>query len=149
MFKFIWFIKNPTLRAVRLKIIYKDVFSIEIGFRFQMTDSPSCEICGLDETVEHQLFSCRNAQCIWETFYKITGVRTGSLYEVLCCSNNLEIEIVKSTLIKALIQINRSSNRTERDLIAECSYFLGIEARVNVRLALRLRLFARRIMDIR
>ena len=145
-FKFLWGIRNPTLRAIRLKIMYKDVFSNERRFRFNMVDSPSCGVCGLDETVEHQLFLCRNAVRIWDLYLKLTGVRITSLYEAICCGNNVVNEVIKSILIRSLLQINRSQDRRESEIIAECAFFLGIEARVNRGLALALQLAARRIL---
>ena len=129
-FKHLWSIKNPTLRACRLKIIYKDVFSNERRHRFRLSDSPLCDICGQIESVEHQLFLCRNAVRIWNLYFRITGIRIGSLFEVLCCSGNMAHEIVKSTLIKCLIQINRSSNRSDRELIMDCSHNVGLELKV-------------------
>ena len=149
LFRNIWFIKNPTLRAIRLKITYKDIFSNERRFRFQLTDSPLCEICGQVETVEHQLFSCTNAVRLWELYYRLSQNSTGSLYDVLSCSSSIEKEIMKSTIIKALLQIDRSRFRTSTEIVAECSYFLGIEARTNKRQARALQQCARRIIDIR
>ena len=61
----------------------------------------------------------------------MTGIAVSSLYGVLCCGTSTEEEIIKSTLVKALLQIDRSSQRGDLDIIAECSYFLGIEARAN------------------
>ena len=107
MFKNIWAIKNSTLRAIRLKAVYKDIFSNERRYRFNIAPSPDCEVCGQVESVEHQLVLCRNATRIWNFFYRSTGISIGSLYEVLTCTGNLEVEIVKSFMIKALLQIDR------------------------------------------
>ena len=147
-FKHLWEIKNPTLRAIRLKISYKDVFSNERRFRFNLTDSPACSVCGTIESVEHQLFTCCNAVRIWSLFYKMTNVRIGNLYEVIICDNDIAVEIIKSTLIKALIQIDRSQVRTERDIAMECLYFLGIEARSNRRKAANLQQYVSKISNM-
>ena len=146
IFCHVWKIKNPTLRAIRLKIMYKDVFSNERRFRFNLADSPGCAVCGLDESVEHQLFSCPNAVRIWQLYYSLTGIRIGSFYEVLGCGSDVANEIIKSVLIKSMLQIDRSKNRIRRELIADCAFFLGIEARANYRIAAALRQHASRIL---
>ena len=133
MFKNIWQIGNPSLRASRLKVIYKDVFSNERRFRFLLADSPMCEICGQVETVEHQLFSCRNAMKVWELYHRLTNSRIHSLYEVLDCSKDIGKEVVKSTMIKSLLQINRSSTKSERELVLECLYYVGVELKVKIK----------------
>lgn len=55
------------------------------------------------------------------------------------------MEIVKSIMIKSLIQIDRSLNRSDREIISECSYYLGIEAKANAKHAARLQLFSERL----
>ena len=42
----LWCIKNPTLRAIRLKILYKDVWSNERRHRMGITSNSDCVICG-------------------------------------------------------------------------------------------------------
>ena len=130
-FKNVWAIKSPTLRAIRLKIQYKDVFSNERRHRFGITDSPACGVCGQIESVEHQLFSCTNAIRIWELFARLTGTRIQSLLEVIQCSGIHEHEIVKSTMIKALLQIDRSQGIPNGAVVTDCIYHLGIEAQVD------------------
>ena len=148
-FKNVWNIKNPTLRASRLKVIYKDVFSNERRFRFGITNSPACEMCGQIETVEHQLYSCNNAARIWNLYQRITGVGMDSLFEVICCGENLEQELIKSVLIKALIQINRSCNRSDKEIITECLYYLGIELAVNRRESANIQICIRTLRGFR
>ena len=96
-----------------------------------MSDSPICAICGQVESVEHQLFSCINARRVWELYRLITGQVVASLLDVIICEKNLGHEIVKSTLIKALIQIDRSQRVQDSALKADCRYFLNIEAQAN------------------
>ena len=130
-FKGIWDVKNPTLRAIRLKVLYKDIFSNERRHRFGLTDSPECTLCGQVESVEHHLFLCANASRIWSLFHKLTGIRMVSLFDVIRCDRPMEIEIVKSVLIKALLQIDRSTTSIDRVLTKECVLFLKIEAKAN------------------
>ena len=53
------------------------------------------------------------------------------MFDVLLCSNVLAHEIVKAIILKALIQIDRSKDKTDREIIAQCTFFLRIEARAN------------------
>lgn len=122
-----------------MKLVYKDVFANERRHRFQMADSPACMVCGQIESVEHQLFSCVNAQRFWGMYSRITGQNISSLLDIILSSSDIGTEIVKSVFIKALIQIDRSQNAVESVIRAECRYFLNIEARVNESRAGRLR----------
>ena len=126
-----WAIKNPTLRAVRLKVLYKDVFSNERRYRFGLVNSPRCDICGGLESVEHHLFSCQNARRLWALYNRLTNQGVNNLFDVLICGNNPSFEIIKSIVLKALIQIDRSKDKTEREIVSQCSFFLRIEARTN------------------
>ena len=127
----LWEIKHPTLRAVRLKIQYKDVYCNERRHRFGLTNSPLCVVCGQVETVEHQLFSCTNATRLWDLYRRLTNCSVSSLFDVLVCSKNSAYEIVKTNILKALIQIDRSKDKSERELISQCIFLLTIEARTN------------------
>ena len=100
------------------------------------------------ESVEHQLFLCRNATRVWNLFYRSTGINIGSLFEILICTANVEIEIIKSIMIKTLLQIDRSQNRSEREILAECAFYLGVEAMVNKKLEVRLKECAGRLLSI-
>ena len=123
----IWAIKHPTLRGYRLKVIYKDVFSNERRFRFGMCDSPLCQ-CGNIETIGHQLLQCNNAHRMWLLYKDITGCEITNLKDVISCSSNIPNEIIKSVIIKRLVQIDRSLNFPNRAIIAECLLFLQIES---------------------
>ena len=58
----LWRIKNPTLRAIRLKILYKDVWCQDKRLKLGIATDNKCTICGEPETVLHQLFFCENAE---------------------------------------------------------------------------------------
>ena len=141
----LWKIRNPTLRSVRFKILYKDVYCNERRFRFGLSNSPMCAICGQVETIEHHLYSCRNATRLWNLYQRLTGQSVDSMFEVLMCSNSTAHEIIKSIILKALIQIDRSKDRTDREIISQCLFFLKIEARVNNKISTNLMNFARTI----
>ena len=124
-------LKHPTLRAIRLKIQYKDVFSNERRHRFGLVDSPSCEICRQIETVEHQMLTCDNAKRMWELCHNITRTRVASLFDVISCGTNRGFEIVKSVILKALIQIDRSHSLDNRAILADCLYYVSVESRTD------------------
>jgi hypothetical protein len=127
----IWSIKNPSLRNVRLKVLYKDIFSNERRFRFGLADSPECTICRAPETVEHQLLTCPNAQIFWNYYYLFTSVRVQSLEDIISASQSTATEIVKSTILKKLIQIDRSTGQPINVVQQECLYYLRLEIIVN------------------
>jgi hypothetical protein len=127
----IWSIKNPSLRNVRLKVLYKDIFSNERRFRFGLADSPECTICRAPETVEHQLLTCPNAQTFWNYYYLFTSVRVQSLEDIILASQSTAAEIVKSIILKKLIQIDRSTGQPMSVVQQECLYYLRLEIIVN------------------
>ena len=145
MYKAIWNLKNPTLRAIRLKLVYKDVFSNERRHRFGIIDSPACVVCAQVETVEHHLFLCANATRVWDIFFRLTGTRLTSLFDVLYCTSNIDLEIIKSVLIKSLLQIDRSQTTSDRTLVTECIHYLGVEAQANPGVKGKLKLLIDRI----
>ena len=53
------------------------------------------------------------------------------MLDVLMCSKETAYEIIKAIILKALIQIDRSKDRNDREIIAQCLFFLKIEARAN------------------
>ena len=108
-----------------------------------------CALCGQVETVEHQLVLCANAARIWHLYQRITHQASLSLYDILTCGSNLAHEIVKSVFMRALIQIDRSSNRIDRDLLTECVFYLNIEAQVNARRAAEIAQLTARITAMR
>ena len=82
MWQNLWLIKNPMLRAVRLKILYKEIWTNEKRFRLYMVGDDKCVVCGETETVFHQLFVCKNARNLWEIVRALTGVK------VPCCEQD-------------------------------------------------------------
>ena len=131
--KHLWRIGNPHLRAYRLKLLYKDIFSNERRFRFKIADSPNCTICGQVESVTHQLFECRNAQRLWNMYNAITGRVIGTMLDVIICTNRTELEIIKSIIVKHLIQIDRSSGTDYATLKREIKHYYQVEANVNTK----------------
>ena len=124
----LWQIANPYLRSYRLKLLYKDIFSNERRHRFGISDSAACTICGQVETISHQLIECPNARKLWDMYYRITGRASGDLLQVITCTENIENEIIKSIIIKRLIQIDRSQHTTLESLKQEIRHYFRIES---------------------
>jgi hypothetical protein len=116
---------------VRLKVLYKNIYSNERRFNFRITDSPACAICGASESVEHQLLTCPNAQAFWNYYYQFTSHRVESFEDILSASQSTAVEIVKSAILRKLIQIDRSSGQPLNVVKQECLYFLRLESIVN------------------
>ena len=68
----LWLIKNPTLRAIRLKILYKDIWCNEKRFKLGISTTNLCSICNEVESVTHQLFTCKNASKIWSIINQLS-----------------------------------------------------------------------------
>ena len=131
----LWRIKNPTLRAIRLKVLYKDIWCQEKRFKLGIATDAKCTICGLTESATHQLFLCNNAKRIWEIGCKVIGTRElnltegdlGTLSRLIEVSPNSTNEIIKSVIFKLLIQIDRSSVLNETEIKRIMAHWLNIE----------------------
>ena len=132
----LWRIKNPTLRAIRLKILYKDVWSNDKRHRLGIIGNDKCSVCGLKETSIHQLFECNNARRIWNTYFLCTNLVTRpdnyvwngkDMTNLIEVSNDVILEIVKSAIFKLLIQIDRSANLDEVQIKRSIAFWVNIE----------------------
>ena len=132
----LWRIKNPTLRAIRLKILYKDVWSNDKRHRLGIIGNDKCSVCGLKETSIHQLFECNNARRIWNTYFLCTNLGTRpdnyvwngkDMTNLIEVSNDVILEIVKSAIFKLLIQIDRSANLDEVQIKRSIAFWVNIE----------------------
>ena len=131
----LWQIKNPTLRAIRLKVLYKDIWCNDKRLKLGISSDNKCTVCGEPETVTHQLFVCKNAKRIWDIGSKITGTGDLNINEQdratfskqIEVTQNIPIEIIKSVVFKLLIQINRSSDLNETEIKRIILYWMNIE----------------------
>ena len=110
--------------------MYKDIYSQERRFRFGLTDSPKCLICGEIETVEHQLFVCKNARRLWQIYNNIFGEQISFEQSVLAQSA-LDKELVKAVINKLLIQIDRSRHLSIQNAIMRIRQFIQLEVTVS------------------
>ena len=85
---------------------------------------------------------------MWNLYHSITSRRVNSLLEVIMCGSSLEHEIIKSVIIKHLIQIDRSRNASDRAIALQCAFYLELEARSLPKVADRLVQLAQNIRDI-
>ena len=132
----LWLINNPTLRAIRLKILYKDIWSQEKRHKLGISHSSRCTICDETESSIHQLFLCTNAIRIWNTVFNCIetpllagGMTNQAIAELIQVSNDLALEIVKSAIFKLLIQIDRSSKLDNASVLKNVSYWICINLR--------------------
>ena len=131
----LWRIKNPTLRAIGLKVLYKDIWCNDKRLKLGISSDNKCIICGEPETVIHQLFICKNAKRIWDIGSKITGSGDLSINEQdhltfskqIEVSQNIPMEIIRSVIFKLLIQINRSNDLSETEIRRIILYWMNIE----------------------
>ena len=134
----LWLIKNPSLRAIRLKVLYKDIWSQEKRYKLGITNSSACDICGDIESVSHQLLTCSNAKRLWSHLeeslnYKLilNGDPEKSLVKLMEVTNDMPFELVKSVVFKLLIQIDRSRMLTIPQLDKHIIHWLNIEMSAN------------------
>ena len=59
----------------------------------------------------------------------------GSMLDIIICTENIEIEIIKSIIIKRLIQIDRSIGVNYAGLKQEIKHFFQVEASADKKLA--------------
>ena len=125
----LWLLKNPILRATRLKILYGDVFSNERRFKFGIIDNQDCPICGEIETKEHQLIFCRNASRLWNIAksLQIHADEVNYSLKSILVTNDIHYEILKSVIFKMLIQIDRSKDISVKTAIIKIRTALMIE----------------------
>ena len=131
----LWRIRNPTLRAIRLKVLYKDIWCQDKRFRLGISTDDKCIICGETETAIHQLYMCSNAKRIWNIGRKLLGSGELSLVDndqstfvkLIEISPQIPNEIIKSVIFKLLIQIDRSRNLNEIEIKRIFAFWVNIE----------------------
>jgi hypothetical protein len=108
-------VKNPTIRALELKIWHNDIFSKSRMKKFNMTDEDKCPRCNQTEDVPHQLYNCKQARYMWELY---NTIMKEDLNEDCVINEYKEIiltrpqdtpqsELLKMIIVKLNIQIER------------------------------------------
>ena len=96
---------------------------LERRFRFGLTDSPNCRICGEAETIQHQLFHCSNARALREKVQNTDNLDFENLESLIIPGKNPNDEIIKSVLLKMLLQIDRSEGLSGDGFQSIVNYF--------------------------
>ena len=126
----LWLIRNPTLRAIRMKILHKDIWTQEKRYKLGITNNNACDICGEPESVIHQLFTCSNASRIWNNF-SIFGnnhdCHKKAFVNLIAVSNEFAYETVKSAIFKVLIQIDRSRHLSIAQIKKQILFWLQVD----------------------
>lgn len=127
-----WLLKDPVLKAIRLKVAWKDIMCNERRHQFKVTDDPSCECCGQIETVSHQIWECDNARKLWGfccTFLNchLKEIYHNSIIDIVLFNGTYLQEYIKSITLKMLIQIDRSKSMTYSNYRDRCVSMLSIE----------------------
>lgn len=127
-----WCLKNPNLRAIRLKVAYKDIWSNERRNRILKTATDNkCQHCGDTETVFHQLFLCCNARRLWNIYNKLFQIKQEESDEykihLIGFNESLPKEFIKSLIFKTLIGIDRGRNLHQDQVISQWNKTIAIE----------------------
>ena len=127
----LWLIKKPTLRAIRLKILHKDIWTQVKRRKLGISNTDECSSCKEREGVAHQVFNCPNSVRFWNIYHELFG---GNLeyglsnpFTYMDISNNIVVEVVKSAIFKMLIQIDQSINLTQQQIKRSISYWIQLE----------------------
>ena len=126
----LWKIRNPILGNYRLKVLYKDIFCQLRRYRFGLTNSPLCLVCKETETVQHQLFECRNGKRMWNIYYMIFS-ETTLLKKIVMVELCAVTELVKAVILRLLMQIDRSEHVLINFIYLQIKQMLELEALVN------------------
>jgi hypothetical protein len=127
-------IKNPTLRAIRLKVWHNDIYNGCRLKRCNMTESDKCIRCGEIEDTRHQIFDCQEAKRMWSFYNKIMKKLKNSeneieTYEDLIMTrvhDTKQSELLKSVIIKINLQIERRTCETY-NISREFKKYISIE----------------------
>jgi hypothetical protein len=63
--------KDPKLKHLIFRCWHGDIYSRSRMRKFNMTETMSCERCGMTETQKHQIFECKEAKLFWNAFNRI------------------------------------------------------------------------------
>jgi hypothetical protein len=108
-------ILDPSFRALRYRILHKDVFTKVKMFKLGMCPSALCDCCQVEETISHQLYDCQGAKHLWR-WYNATvqqfnrhDLQVFNFQEAILIPPQAHFvtELFKSTILKFCIQIDR------------------------------------------
>jgi hypothetical protein len=113
-------ILDPSLRALRFRILHKDVFCGAKMFKIGMSASPNCAVCGEIETVQHQLFECSGPRRLWQYYNSVMldfgrhDLQVFNFKEAILIpsESTFVTESLKSIVLKFCIQIERPNENS-------------------------------------
>jgi hypothetical protein len=122
----ILYIKDKKLSEFNFKVIHR-ILPCKVNLvRWKKSDTNKCNICDLDETVEHLLYYCEYANTIWQDFTRLTGMSV-TLTDVivgdrLCNTFNFVITLVayliyKKWLLESINNIPRNQANPSLQLL--------------------------------
>lgn len=127
----LWRIGHPMLRAIRYKVMLRDIYSKERLYRYKIADNDLCIHCNKKETVEHQIFECDNANRLWKLVTAVTGININCYEDILEIQSEPLSEVIICCTLKMLVQIDRSIGKDFRFLIDSCRRYLTYELKLH------------------
>jgi hypothetical protein len=64
-------IKNPKLKYLLFRCWHGDIYSKSRMKKFNMTETNTCDRCGMVESQRHQIYECNEAQLFWKAYNKL------------------------------------------------------------------------------
>jgi hypothetical protein len=115
--------KNPRLRHIHFRLIHDDFFTYSKMFKYNMTVSPHCPRCGMEETTRHLLWECFESKNIWTIYNVILSDNGNNSYLILeyediyRTESNTIASLIKMKIIQEMIQIDRPKRWNKEILV--------------------------------
>jgi len=114
--------KNAKLRNIYFRLIHNDFYTHSRMKRFKMTSTDKCPRCTATETTQHLLWECKHTNQIWILFNNLMNKNNKkedlvtSYDKIFTAGSNEIINLIKISIIKELIQIERPVNWKKENL---------------------------------
>ena len=119
--------KDKKLVETNFKILQNILPCNKNLFRWKLSTSENCTICGNVESISHLLFECNYAQSIWKDVHKCLGLNVS--LEMILFGNNLpqHINFVLSIVTYSIYKewLICSFEKKQRHLNPKWKYFKG------------------------
>jgi hypothetical protein len=110
-------------RIFKFRLLHLDIFTRQRMFKFKMTDSENCEICGETETIKHAIWDCIRAKEVWDIFKRMLGdleINNEVTFESLFIGfkpTNAIVETMITRLTQSILSYDRSSHLGRQAII--------------------------------
>jgi hypothetical protein len=114
--------KNAKLRNIYFRLIHNDFYTHSRMKRFKMTSSDKCPRCMATETTRHLFWECSHSNHIWNLFNNLMYKNNKkedlitSYDKIFTAGSNEVVNIIKISIIKEIIQIDRPVNWKKENL---------------------------------